>query len=126
VVFRLSWNGAALSVDGELTEASLGGPVHTLDLSGAETPTLLNAVFEALTAEPELPATVTRFLDALRALGLLVPDAPRVATDALLALRRDGVAYIGPRIRTAIASGPLRPYSDIRSDARPRHHPFDG
>jgi large repetitive protein len=103
-VLRADWNGSALAVDVELTAAALAGAPRTLGIDGAETPALLDAIFAQLATDPDAAPSVARFLAALRALGVLVPDAPRLAADALTALRNDGAAYLVPRLRAALAA----------------------
>ncbi|MFZ5890552.1 MAG: DUF6603 domain-containing protein [Myxococcota bacterium] len=96
--FRAVWNGTTLTTSVSLVDAALTGALRQLSLADAETALLLDALFTALETAPE----AARLLTALRSVGMLLPDAPRLYSDALAALRSDGAAYLAPRLRTAL------------------------
>jgi hypothetical protein len=99
-VFRGAWDGSSLSTDVELIDAGLQGSTATVALSDAAAPQLLDALFGAIASEP----SAASWLDALRKLGIVLQDAPRLSSDALGALTADGSAFLGPRLRAALAS----------------------
>lgn len=97
--FDAVWDGHALTTTADLVDAALGDAPRRIALGDAEAASLIDAMFAALAAEP--PAS--KLLAALRALGVLVPDAARLSADALAALRGDGASYLAPRLRSALA-----------------------
>jgi hypothetical protein len=96
----VTWDGAALTTAVRLADAAPGGAPALLDADHPTTPALLDQVFAALAGTTE-GAVV---LGALRALGLVLPAAPRLDAGAFGALRTDGIAWLGPRLRAALAA----------------------
>lgn len=98
--FEVEWDGHALSTKVELIDAALGGLPRRLGLADVETRRLLDELFASIADAPE----ASKLLAALRALGLLVPSAPRLYGDALTALQSDGAAYLAPRLAGALTA----------------------
>ncbi len=97
---RCRYDGSTLATEMELLDAAVTAAPRSLSFDDAETPAVLDALFARLAGEP----AANKLMQALSDLGLLVPGQPRIAADALNALRADGASYIFPRLKAALAA----------------------
>ncbi|MEZ4466485.1 MAG: hypothetical protein R3F43_19045 [bacterium] len=97
---ELTLAGGALTLAVTLDDAAFGGLPGPRDLADPAVQALLGRVFDAVASEPAAAPVI----DLLQALGLTTGRA--LSLDALAALAApDGLAWLKPRVRQALATG---------------------